>query len=127
MEKRTIKFWAQDDRPRRKKLLAKGKSSLSNAELIAILIGSGNKMKALLTCQKKDSTICGQQYSSSLPNYLLRSLMSFHGIGEAKAISILTALELGREDSMSLVLKCKKFLLVRMFYTNEAHFFRQES
>lgn len=93
MKKMTIKSWAFDDRPR-EKLLSKGKSVLSNAELIAILIGSGNKEESAVGLSKRilrsvDGNI------NELARMSVEKLMTFHGIGEAKAVSILTALELG--------------------------------
>lgn len=90
----SIKNWSQDDRPR-EKLRNKGTMSLSDAELVAILIGSGN--------QKESAVALSQRILASVDNNLselgkvsLKQLMSFNGIGEAKAISIAAALELGR-------------------------------
>jgi DNA repair protein RadC len=93
MKKMTIKSWALDDRPR-EKLLSKGKSALSNAELIAILIGSGNRQESAVDLSKRIlQTVDGSIHElAKLP---VEKLMSFRGIGEAKAIAILTALELG--------------------------------
>ena len=87
MKKGTIKSWALDDRPR-EKLLAKGKSSLSNAELVAILIGSGNRSESAVDLSKRilqsvDNNI------HQLTKLSAEKLMAFNGIGEAKAISIL--------------------------------------
>lgn len=93
MKKMTIKSWALDDRPR-EKLLSKGKTALSNAELIAILIGSGNKEESAVDLSKRIlSTVEGN--INQLAKMSVEKLMTFRGIGEAKAISILTALELG--------------------------------
>jgi len=90
----TIKNWATDDRPR-EKLLQKGRLSLTDAELIAILIGSGNRDESAVELSKKilsknlnNLNILGKQSVSQL--------MQFKGIGEAKAISIIAAMELGR-------------------------------
>lgn len=92
--KLSIKSWAEADRPR-EKLLAKGKSTLSEAELIAILIGSGNTEESAVELSKK--------ILNSVDNNLVElgkldvnALCKFKGIGEAKAISIIAALELGR-------------------------------
>ncbi len=91
--KRTIKEWAADDRPR-EKMIAKGKASLSDAELIAILIGSGNSEKSAVELAReileksKDNLI-------ELSRLSIEDLMRHKGIGEAKAISIIAALELG--------------------------------
>ena len=94
MKKLTIKSWATDDRPR-EKLLAKGKTSLSHAELIAILIGSGNRTETAVELSKRilDSV---NHNLNQLSRLSVEQLMKFKGIGEAKAISILTALELGK-------------------------------
>ena len=94
MKKMTIKSWALDDRPR-EKLRAKGKSTLSNAELIAILIGSGNKTESAVDLSKR--ILQSVEHNLNLLAKLsVEQLMEFNGIGEAKAISILTALELGK-------------------------------
>ena len=91
---RSIKYWAEDDRPREKMLL-KGKTSLSDAELIAILIGSGNKKESAVALSKR---ILGSINNNlnTLGKLTVNDLKKFNGIGEAKAISIITALELGR-------------------------------
>jgi DNA repair protein RadC len=90
----SIKNWKEDDRPR-EKLLLKGINSLSDTELIAILIGSGNKSESAVDLAKRILTY----YSNNL-NLLgrlnVKDLIQFKGIGEAKAITIITALELGR-------------------------------
>jgi DNA repair protein RadC len=92
--KLSIKSWAEADRPR-EKLLAKGKSALSEAELIAILIGSGNTEESAVELSKR--------ILNSVDNNLVElgkldvnDLCKFKGIGEAKAISIIAALDLGR-------------------------------
>ncbi|MEP4533598.1 MAG: DNA repair protein RadC [Cyclobacteriaceae bacterium] len=90
----SIKSWAEEDRPR-EKLLLKGKATLSDAELIGILIGSGTRTLSAVDVAK----IILREYGNDL-NKLARlsvkELMKFKGIGEAKAISIVSALELGR-------------------------------
>ncbi|MCQ2193868.1 MAG: DNA repair protein RadC [Paludibacteraceae bacterium] len=91
----SIKFWAQDDRPR-EKLMMKGRESLSNAELLAVLLGSGNKDESAVELSQRIL----QSVDNSL-NKLGRCsvsdlVSSFRGIGEAKAITIIAALELGR-------------------------------
>ena len=89
-----IKSWAEEDRPR-EKLLNKGKSVLSEAELIAVLIGSGTRSISAVDLAK---TILNHAENNlnSLAKYSVKDLMIFKGIGEAKAISIVSALELGR-------------------------------
>ena len=93
-EKKSIKEWAVDDRPR-EKMMAKGKAALSNAELIAILIGSGNSE---LSAVELARSILGSVENNliALSNLTLNDLMQHKGIGEAKAITIMAALELGK-------------------------------
>lgn len=90
----SIKLWAEDDRPR-EKLLLKGKQVLSDAELIAILIGSGTKNESAVALAKRILASVHNNLNA-LGKLSENDLMSFKGIGEAKAISIITALELGR-------------------------------
>src|SRR5690349_12224870 len=94
MEHLTIKSWAEEDRPR-EKLMLKGKHALSDAELIAILIGSGNKEESAVELSKR---ILGKVENNlnELSKMSVQDLMEFKGIGEAKAITIVAALELGR-------------------------------
>ncbi len=90
----SIKNWAEADRPR-EKLLLKGKSTLSDAELIGILIGSGTRTLSAVDVAK----IILQEYNhdlNKLARLSVKELMKFKGIGEAKAITIVSALELGR-------------------------------
>lgn len=99
-----IKDWAEDDRPR-EKMLTKGISALSDAELIAILIGSGNKDKSAVELSKE---ILHHQNNdlNQLGKISVKELTNTHkGIGPAKAISILAALELGRRRNQSEVMK----------------------
>jgi DNA repair protein RadC len=92
--KASIKEWDDADRPR-EKLLAKGKQALSNAELVAILLGSGSRNESAVGLSKRIL----KSVENSLPELSKMSiaeLMKFKGIGEAKAISIVAAMELGR-------------------------------
>ncbi len=90
----TIKNWAAADRPR-EKLVEKGRRALSDAELVAILIGSGNREdSAVALAQKMLSRFNNNLHE--LAQCTLTDLQQFKGIGEAKAISIAAALELGR-------------------------------
>ena len=90
----SIKNWATEDRPRGK-MLEKGREALSNAELIAILIGSGNSNESAVDLSRRilkdveDNLIKLSQLS-------INELTAYNGIGEAKAVSIAAALELGR-------------------------------
>lgn len=90
----TIKNWATGDRPR-EKLIAKGRLSLTDAELLAILIGSGStKESAVDLCKRILSAT--QNNLNQLGKMSLKQLTSFNGIGEAKALTIIAAMELGR-------------------------------
>lgn len=89
-----IKSWAEDDRPR-EKLLLKGKAALSDAELIAILIGSGTTKLTAVDVGKKIMNGVGNDLNA-LAKLSVKELTKFDGIGEAKAITIVSALELGR-------------------------------
>jgi DNA repair protein RadC len=90
----SIKNWAEDDRPR-EKLLTKGKQALSDAELIAILIASGSRNEtAVQLAQRILST--HKNNIHELAKLTINDLKKFKGIGEAKAITIIAALELGR-------------------------------
>ncbi|MBU0695597.1 MAG: DNA repair protein RadC [Bacteroidetes bacterium] len=90
----TIKAWAEEDRPR-EKLLAQGRRVLSDAELIAILIGSGSTTESAVDLSKRILHTC-QNDLNALAKLSVQDLSKFKGIGEAKAISIIAALELGR-------------------------------
>lgn len=89
-----ILSWAKEDRPR-EKLLLKGRTSLSDAELLAILIGSGSAELSAVELSKKILASTGNDLNA-LAKLSVQDLMQFKGIGEAKAISIVSALELGR-------------------------------
>lgn len=90
----SIKNWSEDDRPREKMML-KGKSVLSDAELIAILIGSGSRNESAVELSKKILASIGNNLNE-LGKLNLNQLCSFKGIGEAKAVSIIAAMELAR-------------------------------
>ena len=90
----SITQWAEEDRPR-EKLLLKGKSSLSDAELIGILLGSGTKTLSAVDLAKQILNSVGNDLHA-LAKMSVSDLCKFKGIGEAKAISIVSALELGR-------------------------------
>ncbi len=99
----TIKTWAEEDRPR-EKLSLKGKNVLSDAELIAILIGSGNRKESAVELSKKILASIKNDLNK-LGKLSITDLTQFNGIGEAKAISIIAALELGRRRKHSEVEK----------------------
>lgn len=94
MEHITIKSWAEEDRPR-EKLMLKGKHILSDAELIAILISSGNAEETAVELSKR--ILAGAENNlNELSKHSIHDLIKYKGIGEAKAIAIVAALELGR-------------------------------
>jgi DNA repair protein RadC len=102
----TITDWAEDDRPR-EKLMKKGASALSDAELLAILIGSGNtKETAVELCRR----ILNDNHNSlnELARLSVSDLEQYRGIGEAKAITIISALEVGKRRRTEEVLERKK-------------------
>lgn len=89
-----IKNWSVDDRPR-EKLLQKGKISLSDAELMAILIGSGSRNESAVDLCRR--ILAASEHSlNELGKLSIPQLMKYNGIGQAKAITIIAALELGR-------------------------------
>lgn len=89
-----ITEWAESDRPR-EKLLEKGRGVLSDAELIGILIGSGSKNETAVELARRILSSVGNDLNA-LGKLNVAELCKFNGIGEAKAISIIAALELGR-------------------------------
>lgn len=90
----SIKSWSPDDRPR-EKLILKGKSALSDAELIAILLGSGTSSLSAVDLAKKVLQPAGNNLHE-LARQTVKDLVKIKGIGEAKALTIVAALELGR-------------------------------
>jgi DNA repair protein RadC len=100
----SIKNWSQDDQPR-EKLRDKGKSVLSDAELVAILIGSGSREESAVDLCKRILASVDHNLNA-LGKLSIKQLMEFKGIGEAKAITIAAAMELGRrrrlEDAIQL-------------------------
>ena len=90
----SIKFLAEDDRPREKFLL-KGRNSLSDAELLAIIMGSGNREESAVDLGRRILKSVDNNWHN-LSQLTIKDLMKFSGIGEAKAISIAAALEIGR-------------------------------
>ena len=104
MEKKlSITYWPEDDRPR-EKLLKQGAQSLSNAELLAILIGTGYAETDAVMVMKQVLTQCNNNLNA-LGKMTARELMAFKGIGEAKAVTILAACELGKRRAKSDVIE----------------------
>lgn len=94
IKKTSIKQWAEDDRPR-EKLLKKGEKALSDAELVAILIASGNVNESAVEVARRILHTVDNNLVK-LSRMSVGQLMKFKGIGEAKAINIVAAMELGR-------------------------------
>jgi len=94
----SIKNWSQDDQPR-EKLRDKGKLVLSDAELVAIIIGSGNREESAVDLAKRILASVDHNLNA-LGKLSLKQLIEFKGIGEAKAITIAAALELGRRRKL---------------------------
>ncbi|HTO38052.1 MAG TPA: DNA repair protein RadC [Brumimicrobium sp.] len=90
----TIKTWAEDDRPR-EKLLNLGRANLSDAELVAIVLGSGTRNKSAVELAQEILQTCGNNLYQ-LGKMNLSELTKFKGVGEAKAVNIMAVLELGR-------------------------------
>ncbi|CAZ96638.1 DNA repair protein RadC [Zobellia galactanivorans] len=90
----SIKHWSDDDKPR-EKLVRKGRSVLSDAELVAILIGSGSREESAVELAKRILASANNNLNE-LGKLSLKQLMAFKGIGEAKAVTIAAALEIGR-------------------------------
>jgi len=109
--KNSIKYWSVDDRPR-EKLLLKGKESLSKAELLAILIGSGSKEESAVDLSKR--ILNTVKYNlHKLGRLSVSDLCQFHGVGKAKAVTIITALELGRRRLLESAEEQKKITCSR--------------
>ena len=102
----SIKNWAEDDKPR-EKLMLKGKAALSDAELVAILIGSGSRNDSAVSLSKR-ILVSVDNNLNALGKLSLKQLMEFKGIGVAKAITIAAALELGRRRRAEETLELKK-------------------
>ncbi|MBO6187422.1 MAG: DNA repair protein RadC [Prevotella sp.] len=98
MDKLNISQWAEEDRPR-EKLMRLGPTALSDAELIAILIGSGSPKEDAVTLMKRILADCNNSLNT-LGKMSIPELMQYNGVGEAKAITILAACELGKRRQM---------------------------
>jgi len=110
----SIKYWAEDDKPR-EKLMLKGKAALSDAELIAILIGSGSRNESAVELSKRILASTGNNLNA-LGKLSLQQLMAFKGIGEAKAVTIAAALELGRRRREEETVDLKKITSSRAVF-----------
>ena len=94
MDKLSINNWAEEDRPR-EKLMSLGPEALSNAELLAILIGSGSTKESAVDLMKRIMNDC-QNNLNTLGKKTIRELTQYNGMGPAKAVSVLAACELGK-------------------------------
>ncbi|MGO4912246.1 RadC family protein [Leeuwenhoekiella sp. W20_SRS_FM14] len=102
----SIKKWSLDDRPR-EKLLSKGKDALTDAELVAILIGSGSRNESAVALSKRILASVNNNLNA-LGKLSIDQLLKFKGIGEAKGVTIAAALELGRRRRLEDVAEVKK-------------------
>ena len=128
LSKLTIKHWNEEDQPR-EKLMYKGKSTLSAAELIAILIGSGNADLSAVELSRQILESVNHNLAE-LSKKTIHDLVKFKGIGEAKAVSILAALELGRrrkeaEQAIKMKITCSKDAY-NLMYESLADIFHEE-
>ena len=98
MEKLTINQWAEEDRPREKMML-KGAEALSDAELLAILIGSGNTEESAVSLMQRVLSTCGNDLNQ-LGKWEVQDFSRFKGFGPAKSITIMAALELGKRRKL---------------------------
>lgn len=97
-QQKSIKNWAEDDRPR-EKLSLKGERALSDSELLAIIMGSGSREESAVELAKRILNSVDNNWNN-LSRLSIKDLCKFKGIGEAKAISIITALEIGRRKAI---------------------------
>lgn len=98
MDKLNINQWAAEDRPR-EKLMRLGPAALSDAELLAILVGSGSTKEDAVTLMKRILADCRNNLNT-LGKLTISQLMQYNGVGEAKAITILAACEIGKRRQM---------------------------
>lgn len=101
-----IKSLAEEERPR-EKLLLRGKQSLSDAELLAIILGSGSKSESSITLAQRILSSVNHNWNE-LAKLTIRDLCKFNGVGKVKAIEIITSLEIGRRKALQQALKKEK-------------------
>lgn len=111
MERLVIKEWAEEDRPR-EKMMSKGAEALSDAELFAILIGSGNANESAVSLMQRILQACGNDLNV-MGRWELHDFSKFKGMGPAKSLTIMAALELGKrrklqERAERLQISCSK-------------------
>jgi len=98
MDKLNINQWAEEDRPR-EKMMRKGAEALSDAELLAILIGSGNTEESAVALMQRVLAACGNDLNR-LSKWEVRDFARFKGLGPAKSITVMAALELGKRRKL---------------------------
>ena len=114
VSKLSVKDWSPDNQPR-EKLISKGVSTLSNTELLAIILGSGNRDETVVELSQRILQSAGNNLNV-LGKYTLPQLMQFKGIGEAKAVSIVAAMELGKRRKAEEVLQGEQIRCSRDVY-----------
>jgi DNA repair protein RadC len=110
----TIKSWAEDDRPR-EKMLSKGRSALSDSELLAILIATGSSKKSALDLAKECLTLADNDLAK-LSRLTVSELCKINGIGPAKAVTLVASLELGRRRKEKVVDKKLRIVSSQIVY-----------
>jgi DNA repair protein RadC len=113
-EKLNINQWAEEDRPR-EKMMAHGASVLTDAELLAILIGSGSSEETAVSLMRRVLAACGNNLNE-LGKLSLEQLCEFKGIGPAKAVTVMAACELGRRRKLTEVEERRVILTSRDIY-----------
>lgn len=109
-----IRSWSEDDKPR-EKLLLKGKTALSDAELIAILIGSGSRNESAVSLSKR--ILASVDYNlNALGKLSVNQLNHFKGIGDAKALTIQAAMELGRRRRLEAAVELQKITSSKIIF-----------
>ena len=112
--KLSVKDWSPEDRPR-EKLLYKGVHSLSDTELVAIILGSGSREESVVNLSQRILQSVNNNINR-LGKLSIKQLMQFKGIGEAKAISIVAALELGKRRKAEEIRNRESILFSRDIY-----------
>lgn len=113
-EKLNINQWAEEDRPR-EKMMTHGASVLTDAELLAILIGSGSSEETAVSLMRRVLAACGNNLNE-LGKLSLEQLCEFKGIGPAKAVTVMAACELGRRRKLAEVEERRVILTSRDIY-----------
>jgi DNA repair protein RadC len=115
LTKFSVKDWSPEDQPR-EKLLLKGVNALSDAELLAIIIGSGNREETVVELSQRILQSTGNNINQLGKLSVNHLISNFKGIGEAKAISIVAALELGKRRKSEEIIKQNRILCSKDIY-----------